>query len=73
MEKLNLAVGRYVQFLRDSYRIGRIMKIKGNNLTVILAPYMTRGKNKGVRKRIQKEEIVGIVWRRKVIPWKPIQ
>lgn len=71
MEKTELAKGRYVEFLKDgtSFRIGRVSKITGNIITLVLAPHGFRGKNKGKKMRLHKSEITGIVWRKKVIPW----
>ena len=67
MERMELIRNRYVEFFSEGYRLGRITKINGNVMTVILAPFGVKGNNKGQRKRIRKEEIVGIVWRKKVI------
>lgn len=73
MEKGELAEGKYVQFLRSSFRIGRVSKIGKKWITVILAPYMSRGKNKGAKLRIDKKEIIGIIYKKKVIPWTPMK
>jgi len=70
MEKTELAKGRYVEYFKDGARLGRVSKITGNIITLALAPYGFRGKDKGKKMRLHKSEITGIVWRKKVIPWK---
>ena len=69
MEKFKMERGRYVEFFSDGFRLGRINKINGNTMTVILAPFGMKGDNKGQRKRIRKEDVIGIVWRNKVIKY----
>jgi len=70
MENQNLAIGRYVEFQHNGFRLGRICKIDGNLITVILAPFAFKGKNEGSKKRIHKNEITGIVYWKKVRPCK---
>jgi hypothetical protein len=69
MEKMELEKNRYVEFFSDGSRLGRIIKINGNTMTVILAPFGIKGDNKGQRKRINKEDVLGIVWRNKVVKY----
>lgn len=69
MEKQELAVGRYVEFFHKNgfQRLGRIKKIEGKNLTVVLAPFGFKGKNEGQRVRLHVSQITGIVYRKKVV------
>lgn len=69
MRKMELAEGRCVEFHYHGFRLGRIVKIKGNHLTVVLAPFMLRGRRKGKKVRIEKTAVIGIVWRKEVIEW----
>jgi hypothetical protein len=69
MEKMELARNKYVEFFSDGSRLGRIIKINGNTMTVILAPFGIKGDSKGQRKRITKEEVTGIVWRNKIVKY----
>jgi hypothetical protein len=69
MEKLELAVGTYVQFNHNGFRIGRVVKTQGKKITVVLSPFMLKGKRKGKKIRIDKEKISGIVYRKKVVEW----
>ena len=69
MEKMELSRNRYVEFFSDGFRLGRISKMNGNTMTVILAPFGIKGDGKGQRKRIRKEEIIGIVWRKKILKY----
>jgi hypothetical protein len=69
MEKMEVAKNRYVEFFRDGFRLGRISKINGNTMTVILAPFGIKGDDKGQRKRIRKEDVLGIVWRKKIVKY----
>jgi hypothetical protein len=69
MEKMQLEKNRYVEFFSEGSRLGRINKLNGNTMTVILAPFGIKGDNKGQRKRIRKEEVTGIVWRNKVVKY----
>jgi len=69
MKKFKIERGRYVEFFSDGFRLGRINKINGNTMTVILAPFGIKGNNKGQRKRITKDNVIGIVWRNKVVKY----
>jgi hypothetical protein len=69
MDKLKIERGKYVEFFSDGFRLGRINKINGNTMTVILAPFGIKGDNKGQRKRIRKEDVVGIVCRNKIVKY----
>jgi hypothetical protein len=69
MEKMEVAKNRYVEFFSDGFRLGRISKINGNTMTVILAPFGIKGDDKGQRKRIRKEDVLGIVWRKKIVKY----
>ena len=66
-KQTEITEGRYVEFMYHGFRLGRICKIKGNIITVVLAPYKFRGKRKGKKVRIKRAEIKGILWRKKVI------
>lgn len=70
MRELELAVGRYVEFHHCGFRLGRIARIRGNRLTVVLSPYMLRGRRKGKKVRIEKTAVTGIVRGKEVIPWR---
>lgn len=70
MEKTKLAEGRYVEFHYHGFRLGRIVRIRGNRLTVVLAPFLLRGRRKGKKIRIEKTAVIGIVRGKEVIPWK---
>jgi len=73
MKAKGLAESQFVQFAmrfpNGGLHIGRIAKIKGGTLTVILAPYKMKGKHAGKRMRIRTEQIVGVIYRRKVVKW----
>jgi len=43
--------------------------LKGKFVTVVLAPFKVRGDYTGQIKRIKKDKISGIVYRKKVIPY----
>jgi hypothetical protein len=69
MERMELVKNRYVEFFSEGSRLGRITKINGNTMTVILAPFGVKGDNKGQRKRIRKEDVIGVVWRNKIVKY----
>ena len=72
-DKYELKIGRHVAFtLWDAktkysgHRIGKIIKVRGTKLTVKLS--------NGVKRRIDKSQIYGIVWFKKIrliIPERP--
>lgn len=66
--KNEIALGRYVQFDLQGLRLGKVNKMVGNKITVVLSPYTIRGRFTGQRKRIHRDKIMGIVYRKKVIP-----
>jgi len=67
MKPLKLAEGRCVEFHYHGFRLGRIVRIKGNRLTVVLSPFLLRGKRKGKKIRIEKSAVIGIVRGKEVI------
>jgi hypothetical protein len=69
MEKKKLEVGRFVEFVYNGQRLGKVIKIKGNMLTTVLCPYTTRGRFTGKKVRIHADKLTGIVYRKKVIKW----
>ena len=59
--------GKYIEFMTEcGTRIGRVTRVRGKDVSVILAPFGMRGKSKGQRKRIEKEQATGIVHYKKV-------
>lgn len=66
-----VAPGRCVQFNHNGFRLGKVLRIRGSFVTVVLAPFTTRGRFPGKRMRVHKERIIGIVWRKKIVPIKP--
>ena len=69
-DKYELKIGRHVAFaLWDArtkysgYRVGRIMKVRGNKLTVKLS--------NGVKRRIAKSQVYGVVWFKKIRRFRP--
>lgn len=67
--KAELKIGDVVQFCFNGFRLGRIRKIGGNTITVVLAPFGFKGKRKGEKVRIKAEDINGLIYRKKVIEW----
>jgi len=68
LKSAQVAVGKGVSFFYHGFRMGKVLKIKGNTVTVVMAPYKVRGKHTGVRKRIKMQDILGVVYRKKVVP-----
>jgi hypothetical protein len=70
---MEIKKGSFVQFMLagarcDGFRIGKVLKMSGNKVTVLTAPFTLRGSYTGRRIRVSKEEIYGIVFRKKVRP-----
>ena len=70
MKELKLAVGIGVMFLYHGYRMGKVLKIKGNTITVVLAPYKVRGTHTGKKIRIKKADIREIQYRKRLYKWR---
>ncbi len=69
MDKTEVKVGSYVEFIHYGFRLGRVVKMNGGMLTVVLAPFTLRGRFTGKRVRVHKEKLTGILYRKKVIRW----
>jgi len=69
MEGQGLVKGVTVQFNLQGFRLGKIIRVRGRMLTVLLSPFKQRGRHQGKRKRIHMDDVKGIVYRKKVIPF----
>ncbi len=68
MRKTQIGVGRFVEFNHFGLRLGRVWRMRGNVLTVILHPYGVRGSRQGKRVRVHVDKLTGILWRKRIIP-----